>query len=182
MTDLPTRCPFGAGWDLTDPGLLERGLPVDELAQMRAARQIFWIDQEPGSTPFQDDGYWVVTRHADIRAISKNSVDWSTTTQGAVMRLPDGVTPELLEYTKALLINHDPPEHTRLRKVVSRLFTPRAVNALHTILDERARAIVGKAVAGGTGNFVHDVAVDLPLSAIADLIGVPEQDLSLIHI
>ena len=176
MTDLPTRCPFGAGWDLTDPGLLEQGLPVDELAQMRATGKIFWIDQEPGSTPFQDDGYWVVTRHSDIRAISKNSVDWSTTAQGAVMRLPDGVTPELLEYTKALLINHDPPEHTRLRKVVSRLFTPRAVNALHEILAERARAIVGKAVAGGTGNFVHDVAVDLPLSAIADLIGVPEAD------
>ncbi|MBE7160527.1 MAG: cytochrome P450 [Williamsia herbipolensis] len=176
MTDLPTRCPFGAGWDLTDPALLERGLPTTEFAQLRETRRIFWIDQEPGSTPFQDDGYWVVTRHADVRTISKNSVDWSNNRQGAVMRVPEVMTPELLEFTKALLINHDPPEHTRLRKVVSRLFTPRAVNALHEILDERARAIVTAAVAGGTGNFVEDVAVDLPLSAIADLIGVPEED------
>ncbi|GAA1460922.1 cytochrome P450 [Williamsia maris] len=175
-TELPTRCPFGAGWDLTDPALLENGMPHHEFTQMRETKRIFWIDQDPEVGPFRDNGYWVATRHEDIRAISKNSTDWSSNTQGAVMRLPDMMTPELLEYTKAMLINHDPPEHTRMRKVVSRLFTPRAVNALHDILDARAREIVSAAIAKGPGNFVDDVAVDLPLSAIADLIGVPAAD------
>lgn len=126
--------------------------------------------------PFRDGGYWLATRHQDVRAISTNTRDWSNNAQGAVMRLPDMMTPELLDFTKAMLINHDPPEHTRMRKVVSRLFTPRAVSALHDILDQRARAIVRSAVQGGSGDFVSDIAVELPLAAIADLLGVPEAD------
>ena len=67
----------------------------------------------------------MISRHEDIKAISRNGDLWSTNRKGAVMRLPDGVTAEQLDLTKALLINHDAPEHTRLRKIVSRLFTPR---------------------------------------------------------
>ena len=61
------------------------------------------------------------------------------------MRLPDGTTPDQLELTKALLINHDAPEHTRLRKLVSRLFTPRAVATLEAKLAVAAREIVATA-------------------------------------
>jgi cholest-4-en-3-one 26-monooxygenase len=93
-----------------------------------------------------------------------------------VMRLPDGVTSEQLDLTKALLINHDAPEHTRLRKIVSRLFTPRSVAALEEKLAVAAREIVAAAAAKDGGNFVEDVATNLPLLAIADLLGVPEGD------
>ena len=92
------------------------------------------------------------------------------------MRLPTGTTPEQLELTKALLINHDAPEHTRLRKIVSRLFTPRAVATLEEKLAVAARDIVRAAAEKESGNFVEDVAMSLPLLAIADLIGVPEAD------
>ncbi|MGZ8819551.1 MAG: cytochrome P450, partial [Mycobacterium sp.] len=100
----------------------------------------------------------------------------STNRKGAVMRLPNGVTSEQLDLTKALLINHDAPEHTRLRKIVSRLFTPRSVAALEEKLAVAAREIVGSAKEKGSGDFVDDIAMSLPLLAIADLIGVPEAD------
>lgn len=83
----------------------------------------------------------MISRHADIKAISRDGALWSTNRKGAVMRLPDGVTAEQLELTKALLINHDAPEHTRLRKIVSRLFTPRAIATLgRNWLSRRGRS------------------------------------------
>lgn len=167
-------CPFGAGYDFTDPEVLLQGIPVTEFAHLRQTAPVWWNEQ--GESIFDDGGYWVVTRHEDIKAISRNGELWSTNAKGAVMRLPDGVTADQLDLTKALLINHDAPEHTRLRKLVSRLFTPRSVAALEEKLAVAAREIVAAAAARNSGNFVDDVAMPLPLLAIADLIGVPEED------
>jgi len=167
-------CPFGAGYDFTDPEVLLQGIPVTEFAHLRKTAPVWWNEQ--GESIFDDGGYWVVTRHEDIKAISRNGDLWSTNAKGAVMRLPDGVTADQLDLTKALLINHDAPEHTRLRKLVSRLFTPRSVAALEEKLAIAAREIVAAAAQKDSGNFVDDVAMGLPLLAIADLIGVPEED------
>lgn len=167
-------CPFGAGYDFTDPEVLLQGIPVTEFAHLRKTAPVWWNEQ--GESIFDDGGYWVVTRHEDIKAISRNGELWSTNAKGAVMRLPDGVTADQLDLTKALLINHDAPEHTRLRKLVSRLFTPRSVAALEEKLAVASREIVAAAAQKDTGNFVDDVAMGLPLLAIADLIGVPEED------
>ncbi|MBY0287699.1 MAG: cytochrome P450 [Mycobacteriaceae bacterium] len=169
-----STCPFGAGFDFTDPDVLLQGIPVNEFAELRRTSPVWWNDQQ--ESIFDDGGYWVITRHEDIKAISRNGELWSTNRKGAVMRLPDGVTSEQLDLTKALLINHDAPEHTRLRKIVSRLFTPRAVAALEEKLAVAAREIVRAAKEKGTGDFVDDIAMSLPLLAIADLIGVPEAD------
>ncbi len=167
-------CPFGQGYDFTDPEVLLQGIPVTEFAHLRKTAPVWWNEQ--GESIFDDGGYWVVTRHEDIKAISRNGELWSTNAKGAVMRLPDGVTADQLDLTKALLINHDAPEHTRLRKLVSRLFTPCSVAALEEKLAVAAREIVAAAAARNSGNFVDDVAMPLPLLAIADLIGVPEED------
>ena len=169
-----STCPFGAGFDFTDPDVLLQGIPVTEFAELRRTAPVWWNDQE--ESIFDDGGYWVITRHEDIKAISRNGDLWSTNRKGAVMRLPDGVTGEQLDLTKALLINHDAPEHTRLRKIVSRLFTPRSVAALEEKLAVAAREIVGAAKEKESGDFVADIAMSLPLLAIADLIGVPEAD------
>ncbi|GAB93256.1 cytochrome P450 [Gordonia rhizosphera] len=173
------RCPFmdQEGWDFTSPDLLERGIPVNEFAQLRKTAPVWWNAQLPGKGGgFHDGGYWVISKHAHIREVSKNNDDWATAPNGVIMRFDDDMSPEQLDVTKALLINHDPPDHTRLRKLVSKAFTPRAVHSLEEKLDNAARTIVGKAAEKGTGDFVHDVAVDLPLLAIADLLGVPEVD------
>ena len=167
---------LGPGFDFTDPDVLERGLPVAEFAQLRRTAPVWWNEQPPGATIFGDGGYWVVSRHEDVKAVSCNGELWSTNAKGAVMRLPAGVTADQLELTKALLINHDAPDHTRLRKLVSRLFTPRAVARLEEQLASAARVIVREAAEKGSGNFVDDIAMALALLAIADLIGVPEDD------
>ncbi|MDZ7881991.1 MAG: cytochrome P450 [Mycobacterium sp.] len=167
-------CPFGQGYDFTDPEVLLQGIPVTEFAHLRKTAPVWWNEQ--GESIFDDGGYWVVTRHEDIKAISRDGELWSTNAKGAVMRLPDGVTADQLDLTKALLINHDAPEHTRLRKLVSRLFTPRSVAALEEKLAVASREIVAAAAERNSGNFVDDVAMPLPLLAIADLIGVPEAD------
>jgi len=75
-----------------------------------------------------------------------------------------------------MLINQDPPVHTRTRQLISRGFTPRAINALHDVLIGRANKIIDDALAQGDGDFVVDVAAELPLQAIADLLGVPQED------
>lgn len=168
-------CPFGKGFDFTDPDVLLEGMPVTQLAQLRKTAPVWWNEQPEGNV-FDDGGYWVITKHRDIKAISRDSHLWSTNAQGVIMRFPEGTPKEGLELTKALLINHDAPEHTRLRKLVSRLFTPRAVAGLEEKLAVAAREIVAAAKEKGSGNFVDDIAMPLPLMAIADLIGVPEED------
>ena len=173
------KCPFMEqdGWDFTNPDLLEKGIPVKEFADLRKTAPVWWNPQAAGKGGgFHDGGYWVISKHQDIRDISKNADLWSAAENGVIMRFDDEMTQEQLDVTKALLINHDPPDHTRLRKVVSRAFTPKAVHALESKLDAAARTIVGKAADAGTGDFVHQVSVDLPLLAIADLLGVPEED------
>ncbi|HEX7322478.1 MAG TPA: cytochrome P450 [Mycobacterium sp.] len=176
MTSTRKACPFGAGFDFTDPDVLVRGIPIAEFAELRRTAPVWWNEQPPGSTIFDDGGYWVITKHQHIREISRDSDVWSSYRKGAVMRLPENVTADQLDLTKALLINHDPPEHTRLRKLVSRLFTPRAVAALEQDLAVAAREIVAAAAEKDSGNFVEDVAMKLPLLAIANLIGVPDDD------
>ncbi|CAN3130893.1 cytochrome P450 [Mycobacterium sp. smrl_JER01] len=169
------RCPLlPQGYDFTDPDVLVKGIPVTEFAELRKTAPVWWNEQ--AESIFDDGGYWVISRHEDVKAISRNSAQWSTNAKGAVMRLPEGVTAEQLDLTKALLINHDAPEHTRLRKIVSRLFTPRAIAGMESKLADAAREIVRAAAHKDGGNFVDDIAMTLPLLAIADLIGVPEAD------
>ncbi|MEO9327954.1 cytochrome P450 [Gordonia aurantiaca] len=182
MTTTATQAlPFGEGFDFTDPDVLVRGMPLEEFAALRRTAPVWWNAQPPGTSGFTDGGFWVISKHAHIREISKNSDLWSTNANGAILRLPDYVTPDQIELTKALLINHDPPEHTRLRKIVSRMFTPRAVAQLRDALEASARDIVETAAVKDSGNFVDDVAVHLPLQAILDLIGVPQSDRERMH-
>ncbi|MGB3481554.1 MAG: cytochrome P450 [Mycobacterium sp.] len=176
MTVTDDHSRFGEGFDFTSPDVVEGGIPVGQFAELRRTSPVWWNHQSPGASIFDDGGYWVITKHEDIKQISRDGEVWSTNAKGAVMRLPDGVTADQLEFTKALLVNQDPPSHTRLRKLVSRLFTPRAVAALEAKLEHTAREIVATAVAKGSGDFVEDIAMGLPLAAIADLIGVPDVD------
>lgn len=176
MTYTQSACPFGSGFDFTDPDVLLHGMPITQFAELRKTAPVWWNEQPAEGNIFGDNGYWVITKHQHIKEISRDNDVWSTNAKGAVMRLPDGITADQLDLTKALLINHDPPEHTRLRKLVSRLFTPRSVGALEETLAQSAREIVAAAAETSSGNFVDDIAMRLPLLAIADLIGVPEAD------
>jgi cholest-4-en-3-one 26-monooxygenase len=165
-----------AGFDVTDPDVYAHGIPFDEFAQLRRSAPVWWNPQGRGVGGFDDDGFWVVTKHRDVRDVSRRSDVFSSAHKGAIPRLEDGIRPEEFEATLSVLINKDAPEHTKLRGLVSRLFTPRAIEGLRSTLEQRAERIVAAAIEGGQGEFVREVASELPMQAIADLIGVPEQD------
>ncbi|EME15946.1 cytochrome P450 [Rhodococcus triatomae] len=161
------------GFDFTDPQLYGERMPFEEYAKLRRCAPVWWNAKEPGVDGFHDDGYWVVSRHKDIRDVSLRSEVFSSNVNGSIPRHESSITPEEIEVTKYVLINKDAPEHTQLRKLVSRLFTPRAVGAMRDELEEQANEITTAAAANGTGEFVHQVASELPMQAICELLGVP---------
>ncbi|HKY58994.1 MAG TPA: cytochrome P450 [Aeromicrobium sp.] len=165
------------GFDPTDPDLCEVGIPLAQFAELRRTAPVWWVAQGPAaSAGFEDEGFWAVTKHADISAISKNSVDFSSHEDGAIIRFAPDMTRDQIELQRVMVINQDPPDHTKLRQIISRGFTPRAVGGLHDTLVERAERIVDEAIQAGEGDFVEQVAAELPLQAIADLLGVPQED------
>jgi cholest-4-en-3-one 26-monooxygenase len=164
------------GFDFTDPDLYTSRVPTEELAELRRTAPVWWNAQRRGSAGFDDDGFWVVTRHADITDISKHSDVYSSYENTALIRHQEGIPREQIDMQRVILLNMDPPEHTKVRAIVSKGFTPRAINAMQDNLRERAERIVATALREGTGDFVADVACELPLQAIADLIGVPQED------
>jgi cholest-4-en-3-one 26-monooxygenase len=163
------------GFDLTDPDLYAERVPHEELAELRRAAPVWWNPQ-PSDMGFNDDGFWAVTRHRDVVAISRDSDTFSSFENTAIVRFASGSTREQIEMQRVIMLNIDPPHHTKVRGIVSRGFTPRAINGLRDVLSDRASKIVQDALANGTGDFVTDVACELPLQAIAELIGVPQED------
>jgi cholest-4-en-3-one 26-monooxygenase len=153
-------------------------VPNEELAELRRAAPVWWVSQRRGSAGFDDEGYWAVTRHADILAVSKTPDVYSSTRNTALIRFKEGTPRESIDMQGIILLNMDPPQHTRMRGIVSRGFTPRAIGNLRQVLTERAERIVAGAAESGAGDFVTDVASELPLQAISDLIGVPQEDRS----
>jgi cholest-4-en-3-one 26-monooxygenase len=168
------------GFDFTDPFLNEKSIPHDEFRRCRDSSPITWVEQAKGTYDGMSEesgsGYFAVTRHADVSAISKNSKDWSNAENGAIIRFSEGMLREQIEMQRVIMLNQDNPEHVTTRQIISRGFTPRSIDELEEIMTERARSIVTEAVKRGTGNFVEEVAAELPLQAIADLIGVPQDD------
>ena len=166
-----------AGFDFTDPGLWAERSPVTEFAELRRTAPVWWNAQsEEQAYPFGDGGYWVVSRHEDIKEVSRRHEVFSSEKKGSIIRLPGYATPEQLSVTNALLVNMDPPKHTKVRRIISKGFTPRAVESLRAALTERAQRIVTAAKESGGGDFVEQVACELPLQAIAELLGVPQDD------
>ncbi|UXA16014.1 cytochrome P450 [Mycobacterium sp. SMC-4] len=167
---------FQPGFDFTDPDLNRERLPVEELAHLRRHAPIWWNEQPDGIGGFDDGGFWLVTKHRDVKEISKRSDVFSSLEKTALPRYPEGSTGEQIETGKYVLLNMDAPHHTHLRKIISRGFTPRAVERLRADLDRRAQEIARAAAASGSGDFVEQVSCELPLQAIAGLLGVPLED------
>jgi cholest-4-en-3-one 26-monooxygenase len=164
------------GFDFTDPDMYADRLPMDEFAELRRTAPVWWNRKPRGVGGFDDEGYWVVTRHADVVAVSRDNDNYSTWENTAIIRHQDGASREQIELQRFVMLNIDPPQHTKLRGIVSRGFTPRAINNLRSALSARAERIVADAIASGSGDFVTDVAAELPLQAIAELVGVPQDD------
>jgi cholest-4-en-3-one 26-monooxygenase len=164
------------GFDFTDPDIYAQRLPTEELAELRRAAPIWWNEQPPDVGGFGDGGFWVVSKHRDVREVSLRSDVFSSAKKSIVPRYKVAGGGGQIEAGALSMIMMDDPEHTRLRKIISRGFTPRAVERLRAELNERAQRIAAEAAAGGSGDFVLQIARELPLQAIAGLLGVPLED------
>jgi len=156
------------GPPLHRPETYAQGFPYDVFRDLR--------DHDPVSHhehPAWAEGYWAVTRHADVQRVSR---DWNGFHNAPNPFLPgEG---ELVDESGSslLMISLDPPDHTKLRKLISSGFTPRRINDLAVQVKARVDSVIDSVADRGQCDLVRDVALWLPLHAIADLVGVPEED------
>jgi cholest-4-en-3-one 26-monooxygenase len=175
-TDVP-RCPVAHGTDFTDPDLIQDRVPLPEFAYLRQNEPMSWNPQSQENSSFDDGGFWLATRHADVKAISSAREGWSSEENTAIIKFQGHIGKDERDIQRGMMINMDDPRHAKVRGIVSRgVFTPRGVAKIEDALRARAQAIVHEAKAKGTGNFVEDVASELPLQALADLMGFPQED------
>ena len=165
-----------AEFDVNDPDLYAQRLPRAEFDEIRRTSPVWWQSQPKHRDGFDDDGHWVLTRHADVKEVSRNDAAFSSWENTAIIRFSQQMEREAIDMQRVILLNMDPPQHTRMRSIVSRGFTPRAINNLRDALDERAKKIAARVQDMESGDFVTEVACELPLQAIADFLGVPQED------
>lgn len=170
--------PVPDGHDFTNPDIFADAVPLADFAWLRLNAPVFWNAQTRAESSFDDGGLWVLSRHEDVKTVSCARTGWSSEENTAIVRF-DGETVgyQEREIQKRMMLNMDDPDHTRVRGVVSRgVFTPRSVARLKDALAERANRIVLEARDKGSGDFVDDIACELPLQAIAELVGFPQDD------
>jgi methyl-branched lipid omega-hydroxylase len=114
-------------------------------------------------------GYWALTRHRDVLAVSRNADLFCS---GKGTNIPD--LPESFNEFFGSMINMDDPKHGRHRRIVSRGFTPRALARLEEGVQQRAKEIVDRVIERGECDFVSEIAAPLPLGIICDMMGIPE--------
>ena len=117
------------GFDFTDPDVNWEAIPHEQFAALRMTAPVHWVEQPPearsGIAPEAGTGYWAVTKHADVAAVSKDSKNWSSAENGAIIRYGREIERADVELQRVILLNQDPPEHTGTRHIISRGFTPR---------------------------------------------------------
>jgi cholest-4-en-3-one 26-monooxygenase len=152
--------------DLNDLDQFVRQVPHDIFTELRQ-RPPYWQD-EPGGP-----GYWNFTRYDDVVLINKDNQTYSSQRRTALIHeMPE----EQLEQQRMMMLNMDPPLHTRYRLLVNKGFTPRMVGQLEDNARRMTGQILDRAMEKGEFDFVTDVAAELPLQVIADLMGVPQED------
>src|ERR1700733_2817155 len=172
--------------DLTDLDMWARGVPYDEFARLRREDPVAWFPEEAPNS-----GFWSIHRYSDIVAASRDVATFSSS-RGVSFEEP---TDEDMA-ARTTIIDLDPPDHTKLRKVVSGAFSQRAValyadfveNLTDYVLNEIGNydfVVTGGGRGGGAGGadvvteFVESVAKQVPIRVLARIMGLPEADLDL---
>jgi cholest-4-en-3-one 26-monooxygenase len=148
--------------DLLDPDVFSRGEHHEVFRRLRAEDALYWHPDPAGP------GFWCITKHADMQTVNRDAQTFSS--------LAGGIRLDTTQGSDGLLIDMDPPGHTRYRLLVNRGFTPRMVGLLEDALRARAERIVDRVIEHGEADLVVDIASELPLQAIAELLGVPQED------
>ena len=160
-----SACPFN---HLLDLDAYAEGMPYQELARLRRQGSMIKMDDPSTGVP-----YWAAIKRDALDFISQNTQLFSSALRGP---FPMETQPEDMENMKNFIIYMDPPRHMKYRKVVRDAFTPRAVQAMEPWLRAQAKSIIDRVAARGECEFVEDVAAELPLMAILEILGVPIED------
>lgn len=178
--------PRRAATDLSDPARYGLGVPHDEFARLRREAPVAWVDETPlwrhregSGRTVRGSGYWLVTRHATVTAASRAPDVFSSSERGAF--LADPTSRADLERNRQLLLNMDAPEHAAMRRLVAPAFTPRAIRALEGSVRAHAEALVARVLDLDSFDVVADLATELPLLVLADLLGIPRGDRHLLY-
>ncbi|MFZ3560506.1 cytochrome P450 [Streptomyces sp. BH055] len=169
--------------DVFDPRLYAEGIPHERYRALREHHPVAW-QEEPAVLGWPEGpGFWAVSRHADVVRVLKDASAYSSYLGATQIRDPD---PADLPFIRGMMLNQDPPDHGRLRRLVSRAFTPRRVEAFEASVRNRARTLLRKALDGNADtdtdsvDLVATVTDDYALLNLADLLGVPESDRALL--
>jgi cholest-4-en-3-one 26-monooxygenase len=152
--------------DIYDPDNFVDDVPHEMFATLRREAPVFRHEKPDGGH------FWAVTRHEDLVAVNRDAKTFSSWLGGATLDM----TEDNLETQRMMMLNMDPPEHTKLRKIVNKGFTPRMIRDLQQHLEQEATGIVDAVMERGECDFVVDLASELPLIAIAEFLGVPREE------
>ena len=153
--------------DLLDLANYAYGPPHALFRQLRAEDPVHWLAHPDGS------GLWAVMKYADVVHVSRDPATFSSYAGGTMV---DDAPPPQLAMMRMMMLNMDPPQHTKLRLLVNKGFTPSAVARLQQRVGELAARIVDAVASRGSCDFVAEVAGELPSYVIAELVGIPLDD------
>jgi cytochrome P450 len=161
---------------LFDPDAYRDGPPHAYLRRLRREAPVCW-HEPPGpdvvSSSRLDAGYWVLSKYQDVIDVSRNPHLFSSHVGTCfLMDPPASELPGL----QAMLVNMDPPGHVKYRRLVQRGFTPRMVGELEPRIRAHARRVVDNVARKAGCDFVTELACELPLILICELMGIPEED------
>jgi len=153
--------------DLVDLRSYADGPPHAQLRWLREHDPVHWHPEADGP------GFWALTRYDDVVAVSRDAQTFSSWAGGTMVA---DSPPEFLAGMRLMMLNMDPPQHTKLRALVNKGFTPRMVAGIDDRVRGLARRIVDAVAPRGACDFVADVAGELPSYVIAELVGIPLDD------
>jgi cytochrome P450 len=162
------KCPFQ--FDLMNPMTHNKRLPFEAFATLREQCPVSF---QSGATQHGGD-FWAITKREDLDFVSKNPDKFSSSANLAHPQ-PGGADPESMEIMRQLIINMDPPNHVKYRRVVRNAFTSKAVDALEPLMRDFAKSIVDKVAARGECEFVSEVSAEMPLFVICALMEMPAE-------
>ena len=157
--------------NLVDPDIYQRGgAPHELFAWLREHAPVFWhADGGGAGWP----GFWAVTKHADVTHVTRHPEIFSSARRTAVFKeWPDAA----VERLRLMMINMDPPQHTRQRAFVNRGFTPRIIGRLEEHITQICAGLLDDVAGRGEVDFVTEIAAPLPTQVICELVGVPTTD------
>jgi cholest-4-en-3-one 26-monooxygenase len=153
--------------DLADSRSFVANVPHEWLTHLRQHDPVHWVTEPTGP------GYWAVTKYDDCVTVNRDFERFSSAAKGT---MPFELSEDEIAQQSLMMLNMDPPLHTRYRRLVNKGFTPRMVRDLEESIHQAADSIIDTVIESGQADFVTDLSAELPLQVIAELLGVPQED------